>query len=154
MVTSLALAGCGGSKSYREGTPAATGQAPDCSILPLDLVTEALELELSGPVADSKNNGVVCKFSHPRAGVAVERVELNSNADKESFALVPDALKQADNPVKKIKGWGDEAYASTVHFFNPINNFAVRKGKVSVLITSSTDYEHIQKLMKEILAKL
>ena len=155
-----ALAGCGGGgeKTYKEGTPAATGEAPDCSIVPLDLVRKTLKFEkLTGPIAQPKTNvaGWVCTFSHPGSGVeSVEQVQLTGNATEESFAVMRDAYKANNNKVNNIKGWGDEAYATTVHFFSASNNFAVRKGKVSVHITSTSDYDNIKKLMKEVLAKI
>lgn len=156
LVVGLAVAACGGGgHSYKAGTPAATGIAPDCSAVPLDLVTKTLELELTGPVAESRPGGVTCSFRRPRGGAgAVDLVQLNSNVDKESFARFREGFEAANNPVKKIKGWGDQAYAASVFYFSDTNNFAVRKGKVSVVITSTADYKHIRKLMKELLAKL
>lgn len=157
-VVAVALAACGGgSKTYKAGTPAVTGQAPDCSVVPLDLVTKTLKLELTGPVAEPKTqgDGWVCTFSRTRGGFnAVEQVQLTGNATKETFALARDAYKLHNNKVNTIKGWGDEAYATTVLSFEKSNNFAVRKGKVAVLITSTAEYDDIRKLMKEILAKV
>ena len=154
----LAACGGGGEKTYKEGTPAATGQAPDCSVVPLDLVRKTLKFEkLTGPVAEPKTGtqGWVCTFSHPSAGVeSVEQVQLSGNATKEAFAVMRDAYEANNNKVNKIKGWGDEAYATTVRFFSASNNFAVRKGKVSVHITSTSDYDNIKKLMKEVLARI
>jgi hypothetical protein len=106
-------------------------------------------------VAESRLGGVTCSFSRSHGGTAaVDQVLLNSNVDEESFARFRDGYKASNNPVKKIKGWGDEAYAATVFFYSDNNNFAVRKGKVSVIITSTADYDHIKKLMKAVLAKL
>ena len=68
--------------------------------------------------------------------------------------IIRNGLKQANNPVKSIKGYGDEAFASTVFGYATINNFAVRKGKVSVVIISTAEYDQVKVLMKEILAKL
>jgi hypothetical protein len=68
--------------------------------------------------------------------------------------VVRNGLKQAHNPVKTIKGYGDEAFASTVFGYATLNNFAARKGKVSVVIISTADYKEIRALMKDVLAKL
>jgi hypothetical protein len=151
-----AAAGCGGgSHSYKAGTPAATGVAPDCSVVPLDLVTKKLGLQLSGPVPGPRPTGITCAFQHTKGGgSAPEVVQMTSHASPESFAIVYNGLKAANNPIKKIHGWGDEAYAATVFSVVNINNFAVRKGQVSVLIQSTADYGNIRNLMKAILAKL
>jgi hypothetical protein len=156
-VIALVATGCGGGdKSYKAGTPAATGQAPDCSIIPADRVGKLLKKELSGPVADSRQSGVTCTYPAAKGGGAgaADQVQLNSNADKASMDVIRNGLKQAHNPVKKIKGYGDEAFAATVFGYATLNNFAVRKGKVSVVIISTADYKQIQALMKDILAKL
>ncbi|HEV8628349.1 MAG TPA: hypothetical protein VG034_28285 [Acidimicrobiia bacterium] len=152
----LLATACGGSKSYKEGTPAATGQAPDCSVASADLVSQTLNRELSGPVAENRSGGITCTYPHAKdgGGGTADQVQLNSNADKASMAIFRNGLKQAHNKVNKIKGWGDEAYASTVFSYATINNFAVRKGKVSVVIISTADYKEIRNLMKAILAKL
>jgi len=68
--------------------------------------------------------------------------------------IISKGLNQAHNKVNTIKGYGDQAFASTVYGYATINNFAVRKGKVSVVIISTADYKEIRALMKEILAKL
>jgi hypothetical protein len=68
--------------------------------------------------------------------------------------VVRDGFKASRADVRKIKGWGDEAYVATVAFSNDLNNFAVRKGKVSVVITSTVDYDHLKELMKAVLAKV
>ncbi|HYT40072.1 MAG TPA: hypothetical protein VEN99_11205 [Acidimicrobiia bacterium] len=154
LVVGVVAAACGGGHSYKAGTPAATGQAPDCSAVPLDLVNTTLALTLTGPVAGSRPGGVVCTFAQQHGGASVQQVLLNSNVDKATFALVRDGFKAANNPVKKISGWGDEAYAASVFGLATSNNFAVRKGKVSVVITSTADYDHMKKLMKAVLAKL
>jgi len=156
-VVALVGTACGGGdKSYKAGTPAATGQAPDCSIIPADLVSKTLKRELSGPVADKRANGVTCTYPAAKsAGAgATEQVQLNSNADKASMDIIRNGLKQAHNPVKKIKGYGDEAFASTVYGYATLNNFSARKGKVSVVIISTAEYDEIKVLMKDILAKL
>ena len=157
VVLGLVAAGCGGgSKSYKEGTPAATGQVPDCSVAPADLASETLKRELTGPVAENRTGGFTCTY--PRAkgggGGTADQVLLNSNASKASMEIFTKGLKQSNNKVSKIKDWGDEAYASTVFGYATINNFAVRKGKVSVVIISTTEYNEIRALMKAILAKL
>ena len=156
-VLALAATGCGGGdKSYKEGTPAATGQAPDCSVVPLDLVNRTLKRQLTGPVPGARMGGVTCTYPAAKSGGggAADQVHLNSNADTASMDIIRNGLKQFKNPVKKIKGYGDEAFASTVYGPATINNFAVRKGKVSVVINSTADYKELQELMKAILAKL
>jgi len=157
VVLALVASGCGGGdKSYKEGTPAATGQAPDCSVLPADLVGKLLKKELSGPVGEKRQGGVTCTYPAAKGGGAgaTDQVQLNSNADKASMAIISNGLKQAHNKVNKIKGYGDEAFASTVYGYATINNFSARKGKVSVVIISTADYNEIKVLMKDILAKL
>jgi hypothetical protein len=153
----LVATGCGGGeKSYKAGTPAATGQAPDCSAVPVDLVNRMLKRELTGPVPGTRQDGVTCTYPAAKGGGAgaTDQVQLTSNADKASMDIIRNGLKQANNPVKKIKGYGDEAFASTVFGYATINNFAARKGKVSVVIISTADYKEIRELMKEVLAKL
>jgi hypothetical protein len=157
--SALALVGgaCGGGdKTYKEGTPAATGQAPDCSVAPLEAVNRTLKRELTGPVQDPRQGGVTCTYPAAKGGGggAADQIQLNSNADKASMDIIRRGLKQANNPVKSIKGYGDEAFAATVFGYATINNFAVRKGKVSVVIISTAEYDQVKKLMKEILAKL
>jgi len=157
VILGLVAAGCGGgSKSYKEGTPAATGQAPDCTVAPADLASQTLKRELTGPVAESRMGGFTCTY--PRAegggGGTADQVLLNSNANKASMEIFTNGLKQANNKVSKIKDWGDEAYAATVFGYATINNFAVRKGKVSVVIISTAEYKEIRALMKAILEKL
>jgi hypothetical protein len=153
----LVAGGCGGGdKSYKEGTPAATGQAPDCSVAPLDVVNRTLKRELSGPVQEPRQNGVTCTYPAAKGGGGgtADQVLLYSNASKASMDLIRNGLKQTNNKVGKIKGYGDEAFASTVFGYATINNFAARKGKVSVHIISTADYKEIRTLMKEILARL
>ena len=154
-VAVVATAACGGGHSYKAGTPAATGQAPDCSIVPADLVGKLLKRQLNGPIGEPHFGGITCTFNQPKGGGgAADQIKFDSNASKDTMARFRDGLKQAKNPVKTIKGWGDEAYASTVYFYSNINNFAVRKGKVQATIISTADYDEIKKLMKEVLAKL
>jgi hypothetical protein len=158
VVSGLVAGGCGGGgHSYKAGTPAATGAAPtDCAAAPLDLVKQTLGIELTGPtVSPHTGGGVSCTFPHAKGGGnALETVQINGNVVTETFNLPRNGLKAANNPVKKITGWGDEAYAATVHFVVDMNSFAVRKGKVSVSIQSTADYDHVKKLMKAVLAKL
>jgi hypothetical protein len=158
VLAALAATGCGGGdKSYKEGTPAATGKAPDCSVAPLDLVNRTLKRELSGPVAEPRQGGgLTCTYPHAKGGGggATDQILLYSNASKESMATIREGLNKANNPVKKIKGYGDEAFAATVFGYATINNFAVRKGKVSVHIISTADYDEVKNLMKAVLAKL
>ena len=151
------VAGCGGGdKSYKEGTPAATGQAPDCSVVPLEVVNRTLKRELTGPVQDTRQGGVTCTYPAAKGGGggAADQVQLNSNADKASMDVIRNGLQQANNKVSEIKGYGDEAFASSVFSYATINNFAVRKGKVSVVIISTAEYDQLEDLMKAILAKL
>ncbi|HEV7865557.1 MAG TPA: hypothetical protein VGR20_22860 [Acidimicrobiia bacterium] len=155
LVASLAGVACGGGEGKpKAGTPAATGVAPDCSVAPLDVVKTSLGLELTGPIVDPTPGGTFCTFAPLRGGNASHQVKLVGNVDKASFALARDGFKAANNPVKKIGGWGDEAYAASVFSYSDINTFAVRKGKVSVTIISPVDYDHIKKLMKVILQKV
>lgn len=160
VTAALALVGSacggGGDKSYKEGTPAVTGQVPDCSVAPIDLVKKSLHRDdLTGPVEGKRVDGITCSFSNPRGGIAdLHQLQLYSNADSDKFSVIKDGFKRNNNKVSKIKGWGDEAYASTVQFYSPTNNFGVRKGKVAVLITSTSDYPYMRDLMKAVLAKL
>ena len=157
VVLAVVAIGCGGGdKTYEEGTPAATGQAPDCSVAPLELVNRTLKRELQGPVQDARTGGVTCTYPAAKGGGggATDQIQLTGNADKASMDIIRNGLKQANNPVKSIKGYGDEAFASTVFGYATINNFAVRKGKVSVVIISTAEYDQVKVLMKEILAKL
>ena len=158
VAVALVATGCGGGeKSYKEGTPAATGQAPDCSVAPLDLVNRTLKRELSGPVAEPRQGGgLTCTYPHAKGGGggATDQVLLYSNATSDSMKTIRDGLNRANNPVKKIKGYGDEAFAATVFGYATINNFAARKGKVSVHIISTAEYNEVKELMKAVLAKL
>jgi hypothetical protein len=154
----LAASACGGGgdKSYKEGTPAATGQAPDCSVAPIDLVRKSLKRpDVGGPQQGTRADGITCSFSTSGSGLAdLNQVQLYNDVTKESFRIIQDGFKKNNNKVNKIKGWGDEAWASTVQFYSPTNYFGVRKGKVAVLITSTSDYKYMRDLMKAILAKL
>ena len=158
VVGALAAAGCGGggSHTYKAGTPAATGVAPDCSAVPLDLVTRSLGIPLTGPFGGTGGGGATtCSFQHLKGGgSAPELVKLTSDVAPETFAIVKNGLKSANNPLKTIHGWGDEAWAATVYNVVNENIFAVRKGRVSVLIQSTADYDHIKKLMRAVLDKL
>jgi len=157
-VASVATAACGGGgHSYKAGTPAATGQAPDCSIVPVEIVKDALKRDLLPAIGEPHGaGGVTCTFNQAKgAGAgAAEQVQLDSYASKETMERLKAPLVAAHNPVKSIKGWGDQAYAWTVYYYSNINNFAVRKGKVSVTIISTASYDDIKKLMKAVLAKL
>ena len=156
-LAAFSLVACGGGHhSYKAGTPAATGVSPsDCSLVPLDLVTTTLKLSLTGPSPGSRPGGVTCAFQHTKGGgSAPEVVQFGGNVTDESFHIVRNGLKSANNPVKTIHGWGDEAYATTVYNVVDFNYFAVRKGQVSVLIQSTADYAHIRNLMKAVLARL
>ena|GEM_PF-4087820 len=154
----LAVTGCGGggSHSYKAGTPAATGNVPDCSVVSLDVVTRSLGIPLTGPTGGPRpTGGYTCNYNHVKGGgSAPEIIELDANVTPQTFAIVRNGLKAANNPIKTIHGWGDEAWAATVYNVVNENSFAVRKGKVSVLIQSTADYDHIKKLMKAVLAKL
>jgi hypothetical protein len=155
-VALLATACGGGKKSYKEGTPAATGDAPDCSVVPIDLVRNSLKRpDLGGPQQGTRADGITCTFSTPGSGLGdLNSVQLYNHVTEESFSVIQDGFKKNNNKVNKIKGWGDEAYASTVQFYTPTNYFGVRKGQVAVLITSTSDYKYMRDLMKAILAKL
>jgi hypothetical protein len=153
----LVMGACGGGdKSYKEGTPAATGKAPDCSVVPIDLVRTSLKRQdLNGPSQGSRADGITCSFNTPGSGLAdLNQVQLYNDVTEESFAVIREGFKKNNSKVNKIKGWGDEAWASTVQFYSPTNYFGVRKGKVAVLMTSTSDYEYIRDLMKKVLEKL
>jgi len=152
----VAACGGGGSHTYKAGTPAATGNVPDCSVVPLDVVTKDLGIPLTGPAGGPRpNGGYTCNYNHVKGGgSAPEVMQLGADVTPETFAIVRNGLKAANNPIKTIHGWGDEAWAATVYNVVDENSFAVRKGKVSVLIQSTADYDHIKKLMKDVLAKL
>jgi hypothetical protein len=156
VVTGVTLAACGGGghHSYKAGTPAVTGVAPNCSVVPLDLVKKTLDNKATGPVSEPKPDGTTCTFGFPTGSSVLATVQLTGHVDTDSFNVLRDGLKASNNPVNKIKGWGDEAYAAATHRFETTNIFAVRKGQVSVVITSTADFDHIKKLMKELLAKM
>jgi hypothetical protein len=150
-----AACGGGGDSKPKEGTPAATGITPDCaSVAPLALVKKTLDFDLTGPTSQKSPGGTTCVYGSTGGNSATQTVQLNGNVDKDSFAIVRNGYKSAHNPVSTIKGWGDEAYAAKVVFTVNINTFAVRKGRVSAVITSTAEFDHIKKLMKEVLKKL
>jgi hypothetical protein len=153
----LAGVGCGGGgdSEPREGTPAATGEAPGCDAVPLDLASEMLKLELTGPIEQKRSNGTTCVFARPAGGAsATETVYFNANESKESFAIVRDGYENNNVKVNKIKGWGDEAYAVRIKLFVETNTFAVRKGRLGITIQSVADFPEIRNLMKEILKRV
>jgi hypothetical protein len=157
LVLSLVGAACGGGGDGKPkaGTPAATGVAPDCaSVAPLALVKKTLDLSLTGPTSQPSPGGTTCVYGSTGGNSATQTVQLNGNVDKDSFAIVRDGFKSAHNPVNTIKGWGDEAYAAKVVFTVNLNTFAVRKGAVSAVISSTAEFDNIKKLMKEVLKKL
>lgn len=153
-VTALAAAGCGGGgdSEPREGTPAATGVAPGCDVVPLDVASKMLKFELTGPVEQKRTTGTTCVFARPAGGAsATETVFFNANETKDSFAIIRDGYENNNVKVNKIKGWGDEAYAVRIKLFVETNTFAVRKGRIGVTIQSVADFPEIRNLMKEIL---
>ena len=156
LVAGLVAAACGGGDSKpKPGTPAATGVVPDCSVVPLDVARKSLKMELTGPLAQDRPGGLSCIFTRSAGGrSATETVLFNGNEDKKSFAVVRDGFKDANIKVNKIGGWGDEAYAVRVLTFVPQNTFAVRKGRVSVTITSAAEFDEIRTLMKTVLEKI
>jgi hypothetical protein len=156
LVAGLVGAACGGGDSKpKPGTPAATGVAPDCSVVPLDLARKSLKMELTGPNAQQRPSGTSCVFTRSAGGrSATETVLFTANEDKATFAIIRDGYKESNHKVNKIGGWGDEAYAVTVLTFVPQNTFAVRKGRISVTITSAAEFEEIRTLMKAVLAKI
>ncbi|MGH9008347.1 MAG: hypothetical protein ACRDYF_00695, partial [Acidimicrobiia bacterium] len=98
VVLALVATGCGGGdKSYKEGTPAATGQIPDCSVAPLDLVNRTLKRELTGPVQDTRQGGFTCTYPAAKGGGggAADQVQLNGNADKASMDIIRNGLSKA-----------------------------------------------------------
>lgn len=160
VILATGLAGCGGDKvaggKPEEGSPAATGKAPDCSVVPVELAEKALKLDLDPAFQTLRpNNGTSCVFRRPNAGgAAQETVLFNGSENKESFAIIRDGYEKNNIKVNKIGGWGDEAYAVKVKLFVDTNTFAVRKGQVSVTITSVADFPEIRDLMKPILEKI
>ena len=157
LVVGLGLAGCGGGgdSKPKPGTPAATGVAPDCSVVPLDLVKKSLGLEVTGPSAQTRPSGTACIFPRPGGGPsAVETVLFSGNQDKASFAIIRDGYKTNNIKVNKIGGWGDEAYAVKIRLYANLNTFSVRKGKVAVSINSVAEFDQLKKLMKAILEKV
>ena len=156
LVAGLAGAACGGGDSKpKPGTPAATGVAPDCSVVPVDVASKSLKLELTGPTGQPRPNGTSCIFTRMAGGrSATEIVLFTGPEDKKSFAVIRDGYKDSNIKVSKIDGWGDEAYAVRVLTFIPQNTFSVRKGKVSVTITSAAEFEQVRTLMKAVLEKI
>jgi hypothetical protein len=157
LVAGLAGAACGGGDSKpKAGTPAATGVAPDCSVVPIEMASKALKLELTGPTAQTRPTGTACVFAGKTSTgrSSTETVLFNGNEDKASFAIVRDGYKENNIKVNKIGGWGDEAYAVRLMLFIPQNTFSVREGRVSVTITSAAEFEEVRALMKEILQKI
>lgn len=155
-VAGLVGAACGGGDSKpREGTPAATGVAPGCDVVPLDLATKSLKLELTGPVEQKRPGGTTCVFARPAGGAsATETVYFNANESKESFAIIREGYEKNNVKVNKIKGWGDEAYAVRIRLFVDTNTFSVRKGRIGVTITSVAEFPEVRTLMKEILKRV
>lgn len=159
-VAGLVGTGCGGGDSVaggepREGTPAATGEAPGCDVVPLDVASRSLKLELTGPVEQKRRNGTTCVFARPAGGAsATETVFFTGNESKEGFGIVRDGYENNNVKVNEIDGWGDEAYAVRIKLFVETNTFAVRKGRLGVTITSVADFPEIRTLMKEILERV
>ena len=155
-VAGLAGTACGGGDSKpREGTPAATGEAPGCDAVPLDLASKSLKLELTGPVEQKRTSGTTCVFARPAGGAsATETVYFNANESKESFAIIREGYEKNNVKANKIKGWGDEAYAVRIRLFVDTNTFAVRKGRIGVTITSVAEFSEVRALMKEVLKRV
>lgn len=156
-VVSLVGAACGGGGDSEpaEGSPAATGVAPGCDVVPLELVSKSLKLELTGPVEQKRVGGTTCVFARPAGGAsATETVYFNANESKESFAIIREGYENNNVKVNKIKGWGDEAYAVRIRLFVDTNTFAVREGRIGITITSVADFPEVRTLMKEILKRV
>ena len=119
-------------------------------------MNKTLDLKLDRPpLSTHTGGGAACSpIRRGRGDRRADGAGQQQRRQGETFNLPRNGLKAANNPVKKISGWGDEAYAATVHFVVDMNSFAVRKGKVSVSIQSTADYDHVKKLMKAVLAKL
>lgn len=155
--TGLAGAGCGGGgdSKPREGSPAATGEAPGCEAVPLEVASRMLKLELTGPVETKRANGTTCVFARPAGGAsATETVFFTANESKEGFGIIRDGYESNNVKVNEIDGWGDEAYAVRIKLFVDTNTFAVRKGRIGVTIQSVADFPEIRNLMKEILNRV
>ena len=155
-VAGLVAAACGGGDSKpREGTPAATGVAPGCDAVPLDVASKSLKLELTGPVEQKRTSGTTCVFARPSGGAsATETVYFNANESKESFDIIREGYEKNNVKANKIKGWGDEAYAVRIRLFVDTNTFAVRKGRIGVTITSVAEFSEVRTLMKEVLKRV
>jgi hypothetical protein len=150
-----AACGGGGDSKPREGTPAATGVAPGCDVVPLDVASKSLKLELTGPVEQKRTSGTTCVFARPAGGAsATETVYFNANESKESFAIIREGYEKNNVKANKIKGWGDEAYAVRIRLFVDNNTFAVRKGRIGVTITSVAEFPEVRTLMKEVLKRV
>ena len=150
-----AACGGGGDSKPREGTPAATGVAPGCDVVPLDVASKSLKLELTGPVEQKRTSGTTCVFARPAGGAsATETVYFNANESKESFAIIREGYEKNNVKANKIKGWGDEAYAVRIRLFVDTNTFAVRKGRIGVTITSVAEFPEVRTLMKEVLKRV
>jgi len=150
-----AACGGGGDSKPREGTPAATGVAPGCDVVPLDVASKSLKLELTGPVEQKRTSGTTCVFARPAGGAsATETVYFNANESKESFAIIREGYEKNNVKANKIKGWGDEAYAVRIRLFVDTNTFSVRKGRIGVTITSVAEFPEVRTLMKEVLKRV
>ena len=150
-----AACGGGGDSKPREGTPAATGVAPGCDVVPLDVTSKSLKLELTGPVEQKRTSGTTCVFARPAGGAsATETVYFNANESKESFAIIREGYEKNNVKANKIKGWGDEAYAVRIRLFVDTNTFSVRKGRIGVTITSVAEFPEVRTLMKEVLKRV
>ena len=150
-----AACGGGGDSKPREGTPAATGVAPGCDVVPLDVASKSLKFELTGPIEQKRTGGTTCVFARPAGGAsATETVYFNANESKESFAIIRDGYEKNNVKANKIKGWGDEAYAVRIRLFVDTNTFAVRKGRIGVTITSVAEFPEVRTLMKEVLKRV
>ena len=150
-----AACGGGGDSKPREGTPAATGVAPGCDVVPLDVANKSLKFELTGPIEQKRTSGTTCVFARPAGGAsATETVYFNANESKESFAIIREGYEKNNVKPNKIKGWGDEAYAVRIRLFVDTNTFAVRKGRIGVTITSVAEFPEVRTLMKEVLKRV
>lgn len=150
-----AACGGGGDSKPRAGTPAATGEAPGCDAVPLDVASKSLKLELTGPVEQKRTSGTTCVFARPAGGAsATETVYFTANESKEGFAIIREGYEKNNVKANKIKGWGDEAYAVRIRLFVDTNTFAVRKGRIGVTITSVAEFSEVRTLMKEVLKRV
>ena len=156
----VAGSACGGGDKVaggkpEKGSPADTGDSPNCSTVPLELAEEKLKLDLEGPSQNERPSGFSCVFRRPGGGAgAVETVLFTGNESEEGFKIIRDGYEKANIKISNIKGWGDEAYAVNVRTYVQQNTFAVLKGRVSVIITSTAGFDEIRKLMKPVLEKV